>query len=559
MSASVIGALRVNLGLDSAQFERGAKRMDAPLRQMRKQFMAVSAAAVTTATALAGVTMGVAANAREVDNFARVANTTPEVFQRWAAGARTVGIEQDKLSDILKDMNDRIGDFASTGAGPMADFFENVAPKVGVTAASFRNLSGAQGLQLFVSSLEKANLTQAEMTFYMEAMASDSTLLLPLLRDNASEMDRFGDSASSLGAILDQDAIASLRKTSLAIAQVGTAFTGMANRIAVQVAPSLAALANAFVASMQEGGLLRGVTDAIINNLDRLAVYAGVAVTAFGTRYVGALVAAKIATLSLSGALVALRTALIRTGIGALIVFAGELVLRFGRLVARVGGFGNALGLLKNVAVEVFGRIGKSFAMVPAAVKAGAAQMAYYFSQQLYQMAYDFALFTQDIAEGLNNIFGSNLSGLSTRALYASDLGQAMRGLGETAAFAAAEVSALGREITAPLESMNALRAATVAAGETIADTDDGAGDLTDSLVHLPSEGRGHKMGGCQCSYGRNRTFAALCRDVCCADKAPFRCNCANVCIIAFMKAKAFEASQKANGHRPSTHSRIPQ
>ncbi|MCG3267362.1 hypothetical protein [Yoonia sp. I 8.24] len=28
MSASVIGALRVNLGLDSAQFERGAKRLD---------------------------------------------------------------------------------------------------------------------------------------------------------------------------------------------------------------------------------------------------------------------------------------------------------------------------------------------------------------------------------------------------------------------------------------------------------------------------------------------------------------------------------------------------
>ncbi|MDO6588940.1 hypothetical protein DS901_13855 [Loktanella sp. D2R18] len=45
MSSSVIGSLRVNLGLDSAQFERGAKRMDAPLRQMRRQFMAISAGA----------------------------------------------------------------------------------------------------------------------------------------------------------------------------------------------------------------------------------------------------------------------------------------------------------------------------------------------------------------------------------------------------------------------------------------------------------------------------------------------------------------------------------
>jgi hypothetical protein len=412
MSSSVIGSLRVNLGLDSAQFERGAKRMDAPLRQMRKQFMAISAVAATTATALAGLTVGVAANAQEIDNFARVGNTAPEVFQRWAAGARTVGIEQDKLSDILKDMNDRVGDFAATGGGPMADFFENIAPQVGVTAASFRNLSGAQGLQLFVSSLEQANLTQAEMTFYMEAMAGDSTRLLPLLRDNAAAMDGFGESAASLGVILDQDAIASLRKTSLAIAQVGTAFTGMANRIAVQVAPSLEALANGFVASMQEGGLLRGVTDAIINNLDRLAVYAGVAVTAFGTYYVGALVAARIATFSLAGSLTLLRTALIRTGIGALVVIAGELVLRFMRLMESAGGFGAALGLLKNVAVEVFDRIKIAFFVVPAAIRAGSASMNAFFLGNLASMAGAFADFTNSVADGLNGLFGTDLTGI---------------------------------------------------------------------------------------------------------------------------------------------------
>ncbi|MBL3576034.1 hypothetical protein JMM62_19055, partial [Rhodovulum sulfidophilum] len=45
MSQSVIGALRVNLGLDSAKFERGAKRVKDPLRVMRSQFRAVAAAA----------------------------------------------------------------------------------------------------------------------------------------------------------------------------------------------------------------------------------------------------------------------------------------------------------------------------------------------------------------------------------------------------------------------------------------------------------------------------------------------------------------------------------
>jgi len=80
----------------------------------------------------------------------------------------------DKVADIIKDVNDKIGDFIATGAGPMADFFENIAPKVGVTADQFARLSGQDALALYVKSLEAANLSQAEMTFYMEAIASDA-------------------------------------------------------------------------------------------------------------------------------------------------------------------------------------------------------------------------------------------------------------------------------------------------------------------------------------------------------------------------------------------------
>jgi hypothetical protein len=42
MTASAIGALRATLGLDSANFQRGAKGLDAPLRRMKKQFLAVA-------------------------------------------------------------------------------------------------------------------------------------------------------------------------------------------------------------------------------------------------------------------------------------------------------------------------------------------------------------------------------------------------------------------------------------------------------------------------------------------------------------------------------------
>ena len=165
--------------------------------------------------------LGAAFSARAVTNMTRTASAIGKLaslsgtgvveFQRFAAGARTVGIEMEKSADIIKDVSDKIGDFVATGGGSMADFFENIAPAVGVTAEQFMNLSGPQALGLYVDSLDKANLSQAEMIFYMEAIASDSAALLPLLRNNGSAMKILGDRAAQAGRILDEEAVGGAR------------------------------------------------------------------------------------------------------------------------------------------------------------------------------------------------------------------------------------------------------------------------------------------------------------------------------------------------------------
>lgn len=191
-------------GRSFKNFERSAEEMS---RRMVRAGVAITAA-FGAATAAAVVMARRAAEAGEqIGNLARIAGTTPETFQRMAAASRSVGIEQEKLSDILKDVQDRVGDFLATGGGPMADFFENIAPKVGVTADQFARLSGPEALQLYVSSLERANVTQNEMTFYLEAMSSDLVALLPLLRNNGAEMDRLGQAAADAGTILSNETV----------------------------------------------------------------------------------------------------------------------------------------------------------------------------------------------------------------------------------------------------------------------------------------------------------------------------------------------------------------
>lgn len=221
---------------------RGLKSFGSRAESIGKTLSVVSAAMGAAAGGAFLLAKGTADSAKEIQNLSRLSNTSTDEFQRMAAGARTVGIEQDKLADILKDVNDRVGDFNATGGGPMADFFENIAPKVGVTADQFARLSGPEALQLYVDSLNKAGLSQADMTFYMEAMASDATALLPLLANNGAEMKRLGDAAAQSGAIMDSKAIAASNRFNTSLANLQQGFQGVRDRFAVTLMPVMTQL-----------------------------------------------------------------------------------------------------------------------------------------------------------------------------------------------------------------------------------------------------------------------------------------------------------------------------
>ncbi|MFV3386929.1 hypothetical protein ACNFCJ_16145 [Pseudomonas sp. NY15364] len=218
----------------------GQNRTRKAFNEVDNSLTSLSGKAKAAGSALAGAfSVGVMANflkntAAAVEQMSRLASlsgASAAQFQRWAYAAKSVGFEQDKLGDIFKDVQDKVGDFLQTGGGPMADFFENIAPKVGVTAENFRNLSGPDALQLYVNSLEKANLSQSEMTFYLEAIANDAALLLPLLSQNGAAARALGDEAERLGRILDEETTESIRRFNSSLRDLSGAGQGLANQV----------------------------------------------------------------------------------------------------------------------------------------------------------------------------------------------------------------------------------------------------------------------------------------------------------------------------------------
>lgn len=168
--------------------------------------------------AFAGVTVGGLAaftnqiidTGNEIKKLSQLSNTSTFDFQFYAKGAETAGISMESFADKMKDMQDRIGDFQQTGGGPLADFFTNIAPLVGVTIEQFQKLSGPEALQLFYDSLEKVGATQNDMKFYMESIISDSSLLIPLLKNGGEGFQKWGNAASEAGAIMSNEMIEKL-------------------------------------------------------------------------------------------------------------------------------------------------------------------------------------------------------------------------------------------------------------------------------------------------------------------------------------------------------------
>ena len=175
--------------------------------------------------------------------------------------------------------------------------------------------------------------------------------LEPKLRQATEDVLAFGVVVSEADA--DQ-----IERTNDAISRLGLIWRGLSNQLAVAAAPALEAVANAMAAIASRTGPLGIAIKALFDNLGRLTTYAATFAGIMAGRWVAGMAAAALSVRGLATALVLLRGALIRTGIGALIVGAGELVYQFTRLVTRVGGVGEAFRLLGDLAKEVWSRMG---------------------------------------------------------------------------------------------------------------------------------------------------------------------------------------------------------
>lgn len=206
------------------------------------------AAGIGSALAVDGLisfTRNTISTASEVQKMSDLVGDSVEDFQYFAKGAETAGLSLEQFGQMGKDALDRLGE-ARRGEGEMMDFFEKVAPKIGVTIDMFKDLSGPEVIQAYYDGLEKANLSHAETITYMEQIVNDGSLLIPLLKDGGAGFKKWGEEAKNAGAIMSKDMVDNLGKAKENLYTLELQFQGFQAMLINSVTPAVTAIAQNF-------------------------------------------------------------------------------------------------------------------------------------------------------------------------------------------------------------------------------------------------------------------------------------------------------------------------
>ena len=306
MSAK-LGTLTLDLVTKIGNFvgpiKESEKQVKTSFASMQKDVLAYGAIAVSGATAAGAAVFAMAKTyadaAQELKTFAAISNATTQEFQAMSAAAQSVDINPDKLADQLKDFNEKLGEFITIGSGGAVDFFEQIAIQTEGSAEGARklalemqNLSGPQALQLYVDKLEEAGVSQQQMSFYLESMASDTTNLIPLLKNGGEGFKFWADAAERYGLIMDESAIQKAAEFKVQLKLLDMQVQGAKNQFIQGLMPALVSVGDAMSDATTETDLMSDAGETLGG------VFKGVAATGMGVYAVIKLLSNAIAGLS---------------------------------------------------------------------------------------------------------------------------------------------------------------------------------------------------------------------------------------------------------------------
>lgn len=254
----------VGLEAKSKKADSGLLSMSRAAGTAGKGLKSTAAFAKKTAIAVAAMNAAVIATAKvaaeyakEIKTAATLTNVSVESMQALSYATNTVGISMEKMSDISKDTSEKIGEFLNTGGGGFQDFADAMGmseEQAAATAKEFQGMAGPDVLQAMVSQMESAGVNSEQMSHALEGMASDTTNLIPLLKDGGKAIKELKQHFYETNVVLSETDITKLGELSSSFSDLSSTFKATLGKFSVEYADQI----NSMIDSTQEGLKLIG-------------------------------------------------------------------------------------------------------------------------------------------------------------------------------------------------------------------------------------------------------------------------------------------------------------
>lgn len=213
VGGALVGALRVTLGLDSAQFEAGTKRArniaKRDATEIQRIMGGVKASFAGLATAATAGTL-IAAGKRALDyaanlgEVAAAAGITTKELQEYQYAASQVGIEQEEMVKLLSKLTKTMGEAAAGGRSQVATFREL---GIALQDANGRFYTAGEVIPKIAEAMKRIESPAERARILTDLFGKSGQKLETLLAGGAQGVNELRDAAHRLGIVLSDEQI----------------------------------------------------------------------------------------------------------------------------------------------------------------------------------------------------------------------------------------------------------------------------------------------------------------------------------------------------------------
>lgn len=248
MAGAVIGALRIDLSIDTAAFKTGLSEANTMAGKFSKAidssfkigFATITAAATAAAGALTLLTKKSFETISAQVDLSRRVGASVAAIQTLQHQTELSGGNVEALAKLLGTLNIRLGEAARTGAGPAYEALQ----RLGLSAQELSKMDADERIKTLSDRMVELHYSTQQQADTLKSFGVRQQEMLNLFQEGSAAINSARKELADWGVLISDVDAAKVEAAGDAWDRIKSVLEGVGNQIAIRVAPFVEALAN---------------------------------------------------------------------------------------------------------------------------------------------------------------------------------------------------------------------------------------------------------------------------------------------------------------------------